>query len=174
MKTIRLRVCSAAGITGVLVVGTPAVSADIDADSMKELRRALDAYCQSSEHGYYQQTPSTFVSVDPEPAVSVQIGLVSDRFKQSHTRYPKQPSYSDTVSPVVTGPPSLLPAGFRDDFTAPWFVRERSAAYFKDTFAAKLRTLGLYNQDERTYPYQRAEMRRWHLYESCEFRDFLQ
>lgn len=67
-------------------------------------------------------------------------------------------------------PPSRLPINFRDNFSASWTLWDRSTKYFQDQFNQKNRN---FNSDEH-HAYARAEMRRWAMYKSCEFREFLQ
>jgi hypothetical protein len=69
--------------------------------------------------------------------------------------------------------PSQLPSGFHGNFKKSWYVRERSVEYFKNQFHQKLCALGLHNQHDKALLYERAEMRRWDLYNSHAFREFL-
>lgn len=67
-------------------------------------------------------------------------------------------------------PPSRLPTNFREDFSVPWILWERSAQCFYDQFNHKIRNC----TTDECHAYARAEMRRWAMYKSSEFRAFLQ
>ena len=80
---------------------------------------------------------------------------------------------SSDLSYITLVPSPLLPENFRDDFSSHWYRPERTVQYFRNQFHEKLHKLGLHNQHDKALPYERAEMRQWWLYYSCEFRDFL-
>ena len=154
--------CSSVGLLSANSAGNP--RATFVAEARMSFRPGYEKAAYAPIQGR-----SEVVHADPTSLIKY---YAAQRHSLSERGYCKSRSFDSSC--VANATSSLLPDNFREDFSARWYCPERSVEYFKNEFDKKLKRLGIFNQHEKVTPYERAEIRRWGLYESWEFRKFLQ